>query len=103
MMRVARVTVHAPVTSFRYPFFVTGRQPTFDIPPPSTVHGHCASALGAWPDPRQFFFGIYFSFRARAGDLEHQHITEALGGSRIRIPVADGALRATTGITVQPV
>lgn len=103
MMRVVRVVVHAPVTSFRHPFFVTGRQPTFDVPPPSTIHGHCASALGAWPDPQQFFFGIHFSYRSRGRDLEHQHITEALGSSRLRIPVSGGEARATTGVTVQPV
>lgn len=75
-MDVVRVTVAARVTSFRHPFFVTGHQPTFDVPPPSTIHGHCASALGRWPDPESFFFGVHFRFRARGSDLEHQHITK---------------------------
>lgn len=103
-MRVARVTVHAPVTSFRHPFFVTGRQPTSLMPPPSTVLGHCASALGGWPDPKTFFFGIYFIFRARGHDLEHQHITQALGAkAKTFVETASGRERATTEITVQPV
>jgi CRISPR-associated protein Cas5t len=96
-MRVARVQIRAPVTSFRHPFFVTGRQPTFDFPPPSTVYGHCASAVGSWPDPKSFFFGIHFTFRSKAQDLEHQHITKA---SRMKLPT--GA-RATTEVGVQPV
>jgi CRISPR-associated protein Cas5t len=88
-MQVVRVLVHADVTSFRHPFFVTGRQPTFDIPPPSTIHGHCASALGRWPDPSSFFFGLHFSYRSRGQDLEHQHIAKVRG--------------ATSEITIQPV
>jgi len=103
-MRVARVFIHADVTSFRHPFFVTGRQPGFDFPPPSTVHGHCASALGQWSDPATFHFGLHFTFRARASDLEHQHLTQALGPrSRRTIRTSEGEARATTEASVQPV
>lgn len=103
-MKVTRVEVHAPVTSFRHPFFVTGMQPSFDMPPPSTVHGHCASALGRWPDPREFYYGIHFTFRSRGRDLEHQHITEALKPKTPQmVSTPEGPVRATTGIVVQPV
>ena len=103
-MRVARVEIRAPVTSFRHPFFVTGRQPTFDFPPPSTVFGHCASALGEWPDPATFFFGIHFVYKSKVRDLEHQHITTPLGGkTRIKVETASGPAQATTEINVQPV
>ncbi len=102
-MRVTRVTVHAPITSFRHPFFVVGAQPTSLFPPPSTVHGHCASALGAFPDPTTFWFGMHFTFRARARDLEHQHIAE-VAGARRRVPLPDGTdVAASTETTVQPV
>ncbi len=103
-LRVTRVTVHAPITSFRHPFFVVGAQPSFDIPPPSTVHGHCASALGQWPDPQAFFFGIHFTFRSKVRDLEHQHIATALGAkAKTMVDTDAGPTRATTEITVQPV
>jgi len=102
-MRVTRVEVHAPVTSFRHPFFVTGRQPTSLMPPPSTVLGHCASALGTWPDPETFYFGIHFTYRSRTQDLEHQHITQALGARAKTFDTPTGRERATTEITVQPV
>jgi len=103
-MRVARVQVYAPVTSFRHPFFVTGRQPTALMPPPSTVLGHCASALGGWPEPSEFFFGIHFVFRSRGQDLEHQHITEALGArAKTFVETPSGREQATTSVTVQPV
>jgi CRISPR-associated protein Cas5t len=103
-MHATRVIVEAAVTSFRHPFFVTGRQLTFDFPPPSTIFGHCASALGEWPDMSKFFFGIHFTSRARGADLEHQHITTALPPrAKTMVSTADGPARATTAITVQPV
>ena len=102
-LRVTRVTVHAPITSFRHPFFVVGAQPSFDIPPPSTVHGHCASALGRWPDPREFFFGIHFTYRSKVRDLEHQHIASAAPGGARPVVTQYGPTRPTTEIVVQPV
>lgn len=103
-MRVARVTVHAPVTSFRHPFFVTGHQPTFLMPPPSTVFGHCASALGRWPEPEQFWFGIHFTFAGRGDDLEHQHVTEAVvERTRTKVPTPEGDRPAVVQVMVQPV
>lgn len=103
-MRVTRVVVEAPVTSFRHPFFVTGRQLTFDFPPPSTILGHCASALGSWPEPTAFFFGLHFVSRARAWDLEHQHITTALPPrTKTKVLTPEGPVRGTTESTVQPV
>lgn len=72
-MRALRVTVEAPICSFRYPHFVLGRQPTFSMPPPSTIFGHVASALGELPGPDAFRFAYRFKVRGRALDLEHQH------------------------------
>ncbi len=103
-MKVTRVVVEAPVTSFRHPFFVTGRQLTFDFPPPSTIFGHCASALGKWPERDTFFFGLHFTNQARGADLEHEHITTALPPrTKTMVSTGEGPVRATTEITVQPV
>lgn len=77
--RVAKVTIEAPVVSFRYPHFLIGRQPSFDVPPPSTIFGHVASALGEWPtSPISFAYAFYSQGRAR--DLEHQHIISRTSG-----------------------
>lgn len=103
-MFVARVVVEAVIASFRHPFFVTGRQPTADFPPPSTIYGQCAGALGHWPDPSQFYFGLYFTSRARSRDLEHQHVaTAAAPRTKTKVPTPFGPTPATTEITVQPV
>jgi len=103
-MRVARIRVRADVTSFRHPFFVTGRQLGFDMPPPSTIHGHCASALGHWPDPETFFFGYHFAWKSRGHDLEHQHLASSLGPkAKTFVDTPGGRERATTEISIQPV
>ena len=80
-LTVLRVTIEAPATSFRYPHFLVGRQVSYDMPPPSTIYGHIASALGELPDPSSFQFGYDFRFASRASDLEHQHIITAGGAS----------------------
>lgn len=77
--QVAKVTIEAPVVSFRYPHFLIGRQPSFDVPPPSTIFGHIVSALGEWPaSPIRFAYAFYA--RGRARDLEHQQIISRTSG-----------------------
>lgn len=78
--KVLRVVVEAPITSFRHPHFLIARQPTFDMPPPSTIYGHVASALGELPDPKDFRFAYHFEVGGRGSDLEHQHIVYRSGG-----------------------
>jgi CRISPR-associated protein Cas5t len=73
-MDVARVRLMAPFVSFRYPHFLVGRQPSYDMPPPSTIYGHIASAAGELIPPRSLRFSYTFSFVAKGGDLEHQHV-----------------------------
>lgn len=73
-LTVARITIQIPVASFRYPHFLVGRQPSFDMPPPSTIYGHIASALGELPDRRSIRFAYHFTSASRGTDLEHQHV-----------------------------
>jgi CRISPR-associated protein Cas5t len=98
-LAVLRVTIEAPVTSFRYPHFLVGRQPSYHMPPPSTIYGHIGSALGELPDPRSFQFAYDFRFTGRCSDLEHQHITTP-GGQAFTL---DGNKYPTSvQATVQP-
>lgn len=57
-MQVLKVVVEGLTTSFRYPHFVQGVQPTFEMPPPATIYGHICSALGEWVDPK----GVTFAY-----------------------------------------
>ncbi len=73
-LTVARITIGAPVASFRYPHFLVGRQPSYEMPPPSTIYGHIASALGELPDRNTIRFAYHFTATSRGSDLEHQHV-----------------------------
>lgn len=73
-MNALRLRVEGAVTSFRYPFFVQGAQPTYDAPPPATLYGHIASALGVLPAPGAFRVAFHFTFAARFTDYEHTHL-----------------------------
>lgn len=98
-LAVLRILVEAPATSFRYPHFLVGRQLSYTMPPPSTIYGHIASALGELPNPEGFQFGYDFRSASRSSDLEHQHIITA-GGQAF----AAGGKKYETSVqaTVQP-
>lgn len=98
-MKVLRVELEAPVCSFRYPHFLVGRQVSFDMPPPSTIFGHIASALGEWPDPASLRFAYRFTILGKGEDLENQHIVVPAGG---RFVVDGESFSKALDATVQP-
>lgn len=98
-MRVLRIELEAPVCSFRYPHFLVGRQLSFDMPPPATIYGHVASALGDYPDPSSFRFAYTFTALGKADDLENQHIITP-GGRPFAIDRV--AYPSSTNATIQP-
>lgn len=72
-MQVLKIEAEGAVTSFRYPHFMWQTQPTFEMPPPTTIYGHICSAVGEWIEPRGLEFGYHFTFAAKFEDLEHIH------------------------------
>lgn len=67
------------VTSFRYPHFVQGFQPTFDMPPPSTIYGHICSAVGSYISPTSTLFGYHFAHSGKFTDFqEHLHFSDPI-------------------------
>lgn len=73
-LRVLKVVIAGAVTSFRYPHFVQGVQPTYEMPPPSTIYGLICAVTGAFEPPEAFEFGIHFTYEAKFRDLEHIHL-----------------------------
>lgn len=73
-MEVLKVVAEGLTTSFRYPHFMQGVHPTFEMPPPATLYGHICSALGDWFDPQGVMFAIHFTFQGVGEDLEHIHV-----------------------------
>jgi len=82
-MRVLRVEIEAPTTSFRYPQFMVGRHPTYPMPPPSTIHGLVCAAAGELLSATAFRFAYHFASAAPAQDLEHVHVIERARSGRI--------------------
>lgn len=76
-MRVLKIEAEGVTTAFRYPFFMAGRHPTFEMPPPATIYGHICSAVGAPIDPASLRFAYWFTHSgSKATDLEHFLSTE---------------------------
>lgn len=70
-MRVLKIIAEGLTTSFRYPHFIQQVQPTFPVPPPATIYGHIASALGEWFNPVGVAFAYHFTYAAKVQELEH--------------------------------
>jgi CRISPR-associated protein Cas5t len=79
-VRALRIVAEGLATSFRYPHFLVGRQPSFHMPPPATIYGHACSALGEWIEPSGLRFGYVFRFDGIGDDLELLHMAEAAHG-----------------------
>lgn len=79
-MRVLKITLEGITTSFRYPNFMLGVQPSYDMPPPATIYGHICSALGEWVDPHGIQFAYHFTYARKLRDLEHVHVLAPSGG-----------------------
>jgi len=76
-MPVLCVEMVGTVTSFRYPHFVQGFQPTFEMPPPSTIYGHICSAVGDYISPTSLAFGYCFTHAGKFIDYqEHLHFDD---------------------------
>lgn len=73
-MEVLKITAEGVTTSFRYPHFILGVQPTYEMPPPSTIYGHICSALGELVDPIGLRFAYRFTCTGSVEDLEHIHV-----------------------------
>src|ERR1051326_6547126 len=79
-MRVLKVVAEGLTTSFRYPFFMQGIQPSFEMPPPATIYGHVCSAVGEWIEPDGVQFAYHFTHQGQCDDVEHIHVLAPSGG-----------------------
>lgn len=70
-MQALKIELEGVTTSFRYPHILIGRQPSYPLPPPATIYGHVASALGEYPAPNSFKFAYTFTHAGSVDDYEH--------------------------------
>lgn len=80
-MRVLKVVADGLTTSFRYPQFMQQIHPSYPMPPPATIYGHIASALGEWFDPLGVQFAYRFTYAAKVKDMEHIIVLSAATGN----------------------
>jgi CRISPR-associated protein Cas5t len=73
-MEVLKIVCEGVTTSFRYPHFMQGIHPTYEMPPPATIYGHVCGALGEWIDPRGVRFAYHFTHQGKFDDVEHVHL-----------------------------
>ena len=87
-MEVLKIIAEGVTTSFRYPHFMQGVQPTYEMPPPATIYGHICSVLGDWVPPEGIKFAYHFTYQAKFDDIEHVHVLTAERGKlpRTKIP-----------------
>jgi CRISPR-associated protein Cas5t len=69
-MEVLRIKITGVVSSFRNPFFVSGAQPTLEVPPPSTILGIISAVVGRIVKPDEISFGYVFLYKDKGEDLE---------------------------------
>ncbi|WP_298821562.1 type I-B CRISPR-associated protein Cas5b [Chloroflexus sp.] len=79
-MQALKIVLEGVTTSFRYPHFMLGVQPSFPLPPPATIYGHVCSALGEWVDPEGLAFAYHFTIAGEGDDLEHIHVLSVASG-----------------------
>jgi CRISPR-associated protein Cas5t len=79
-MRVLKVVAEGLTTSFRYPHFMLGIHPTFEMPPPATIYGHICSTLGDWIEPDGIEFAYHFIHQGAFDDVEHVHVLAPSSG-----------------------
>lgn len=76
-MHVLKIVAEGLTTSFRFPRLIQQMQPSYPMPPPATIYGHIASALGRWFEPEGVRFAYHFTYSARIEDLEHTIVLSA--------------------------
>jgi len=69
-MEVQRIHIHSWTASFRYPRFMVGMQPSFKVPPLSTIYGLLSAIAGKQITPKDVCMGYIFQNRASYIDLE---------------------------------
>ena len=79
-MIASRILIEGWVTSFRYPAFISGFQPSLPVPPLSTIYGLISAAKGELVTPEDLSVGYVFTNRGKAVDLETIYELSGLKG-----------------------
>lgn len=78
-MKFIRATIKGWTTSFRYPTFISGKQPSMRVPPPSTILGLLSAMKGELLHYSDIGFAYSFTYQTSAFDLESIYTFSSLG------------------------
>lgn len=79
-MKTLKIVAEGLTTSFRYPHFMHGVQPSYRMPPPATIYGHVCSAVGDWFNPAGVEFALHFRYQAEFEEIESTHVLKPTTG-----------------------
>lgn len=72
-MNALKVIMEGLTASFRYPHFLQGVQPTFEMPPPATLYGLVCAMVGDNVARDLTRYAVHFSYQTKFYDYEHLH------------------------------
>ncbi len=84
-MKVDRIHIYSWTSSFRYPRFMIGIQPTIPIPPLSTIYGLLSCVAGKQITPYDINMGYIFLYNTKFIDLESIFELESLKEAKSNI------------------
>lgn len=82
LTKVLKIKVTALTSSFRHPFVMIGRLPTYELPPPATIYGNLCGVLGEWFDPSGLEYAYTFTHRGIGEDVELAQVLEVASGRK---------------------
>ncbi|MBE6488385.1 MAG: type I-B CRISPR-associated protein Cas5 [Methanosphaera stadtmanae] len=84
-MKFLRVLIEGWTSSFRYPSFISGFQPTLPVPPLSTIYGLLSAIKGDIIKPDDLKIGYIFNYESKTIDLEQIYEIKALTGNKTNV------------------
>ena len=84
-MKFLRVLISGWTSSFRYPTFISGFQPTLPVPPLSTIYGLLSAIKGEYITPNDMNVGFIFFHEGKSIDLETIYEIKSLKGNKSNI------------------
>ena len=84
-MKFLRVLIEGWTASFRYPMFISGFQPTLEIPPLSTIYGLLSAVKGELVTPDDANVGFVFEYEAKSVDIETIYELKGLKGNKSNV------------------
>jgi CRISPR-associated protein Cas5t len=92
-MGIHKIEISTWTSSFRYPNYISGFQPTLEVPPLSTVLGLINASAGRYLDYNGEKIGYYFEYGAKGIDVETLYQIDKINSKNL-----SSSLKATSNV-----